>query len=561
MQIRSFLAAGAVATFLVGCGGGDINISPSNVDNSVDNSTSGGSGGSGASICASYEKDGATQSGTVNGANCVYSPAFVDYNNPLTVDLTIPNIGDGAHIFQGSLWVGENYDSDADLATAGITEGGDGPTLTISAGVTIAHQTSADFMVVNRGSQIVAEGTSSAPITFTSASDVLGTIDPEAISQWGGMVINGFGVTNKCSYTGTYGVDLALDGECHVPSEGSEGDQANNYGGINDADSSGSLEYVIVKHTGAQVANGDELNGITMGAVGSGTNVSHVEVYSVYDDGIEFFGGAVNVDHYLALYVNDDAIDIDEGYRGTVEFALVIQSETNGNRCIEADGVGSYDAAKAASDIAQGLNSQPTIRNLTCIVSPTELFDAVDSPAGTGTHDPGQGWRLREGLYPTIQNALVTSAFLPEGKLGDTDHNYCFRLTDAETENGVASGDVVVEGSIFACQDLTDGGDVLDQAAQLAFLDTDNLTCQTAETGEDPSTATANGLELLNGYYALEIADMLIPGVADVSAAIAPVGGATYIGGMTEADDWAAGWTYGLDPANRGQDIYLGDPL
>jgi len=60
MQIRSFLAAGVVATFLVGCGGGDINISPSNVDNSVDNSTSGGGGGSGASICASYEKDGVT---------------------------------------------------------------------------------------------------------------------------------------------------------------------------------------------------------------------------------------------------------------------------------------------------------------------------------------------------------------------------------------------------------------------------------------------------------------------------------------------------------------------
>lgn len=557
MQLKQITALGVLSSVLAACGGGDINIAPStSVDNSVGDNSNNVTSDGGSSECASYTSANNTKvEGFFDGTNCTYSTAFVDFNNPLTVDVTIPFIGNGAHIFQGSLWVGENYDTDAELAAAGIAKGGDGPTLTVEPGVTIAHQTSADFMVVNRGSQIIARGTEAAPITFTSASDVLGTIDPEAVSEWGGMVIDGFGVTNKCTYTGTYGVDLALDGECHVGSEGSEGDQTNNYGGNNDADNSGVLEYVIVKHTGAQVANGDELNGITFGAVGSGTKLSYIQAYSTFDDGLEFFGGAVNVDHFVGLYVNDDSLDMDEGYRGTIEFALVIQSETNGNRCIEADGIGSYssrDQATIDDLIARGLNSQPTINQLTCIVSPVEAL----ADGGTGTHDPGQGWRLREGLYPTITNALVTTAYLPDGKIGDSDHNYCFRLNSAETENGTASGDVTVEGSIFACQDISDGGDVLDQAAQLAFLNggNGNQTFQTSELGEDPTASVSNGLEILNGYFALPVADMLINGAAITAT---PVNGATFIGGVTAADDWTSGWTYGLQLGNRGQALYF----
>ena len=132
--------------------------------------------------------------------------------------------------------------------------------MTVEAGATLAWQSNANFMIINRGSQLFAVGTADAPITFTSLSDVNGTVGAEDVQQWGGMVIDGFGVTNKCAYTGTRGVDLALAGECHVASEGSAGLDENYYGGVNDADSSGRMEYVVVKHTGATVGNGDELN-------------------------------------------------------------------------------------------------------------------------------------------------------------------------------------------------------------------------------------------------------------------------------------------------------------
>ena len=74
---------------------------------------------------------------------------------------------------------------------------------------------------------------------------------------------------------------------------------------------------MVVKHTGAQVANGDELNGISLVA-GSNTIVENLQVYSTYDDGIEMFGGSVNFTNFVGVYVRDDSIDIDEGYNGTI---------------------------------------------------------------------------------------------------------------------------------------------------------------------------------------------------------------------------------------------------
>ncbi|MCJ7591262.1 MAG: hypothetical protein MUO51_07905, partial [Woeseiaceae bacterium] len=409
MNIKSVIATVVVAAALGACSSGDINIDPStNVTNS-NNTTNAGGGGNANDICASYLNTGGQKIQGVADAdgNCAYGPSFLSNVLPLKVDMTIPALPNGgAHIFGASLFVGQSYRSDAELAAAGIAQGGDGPTLTIEAGATLAFKSSKDFLVVNRGSRIVAVGRADAPITITSESDVLGTVGPEDVQQWGGMVIDGFGVTNKCAYTGTRGVDLALVGECHVDSEGSSGNDENQYGGNNDDDSSGQLEYFIVKHTGATVGNGDELNGITFGAVGRNTVVRNLEAYSTYDDGIEMFGGAVSFENYVAVYVRDDSIDIDEGWIGTIDNALVIQSATDGNHCIEADGIGDFgnlDPLVIEDFMARGLQSSPVISNLTCIIS-------ANGPA-TATHDPGAGWRLREGVTPIINDSIVIATY------------------------------------------------------------------------------------------------------------------------------------------------------
>jgi len=360
---------------------------------------------------------------------------------------------------------------------------------------------------------------------------------------------------------------LTLIGDCSRDSEGSEGEQANSYGGVNNADSSGTLQYVVVKHTGAEVANGDELNGVTFSGVGSGTTVSFLQAYSTFDDGIEFFGGAVNVDHYVGLYVNDDSIDFDEGYRGTIEYALVIQAADDGNRCVEGDGVGSHSEMRAANAVAQNLNGQPVIENLTCILS----GESTLSQGGTGTRDdPSQGLRLREGLFPVIRNALITSAYLGDRLLNDDDFNYCLRVDNGQTIASVAQndGNVLIESSIFACQDLVDGQSgtpeggaevTLTEDDLLAFLANNNSQAfQTDELGQDPSADVQNGLEILDGFFSLPLADMLIDGVAPTITAFDRGTGETpFVGAVQSSNDWTAGWAYGLEEGNQGQPLYF----
>ena len=193
MNRNTLFTVALTAIFLGGCESGDINIQPSTTVTDSNNTTSTG-GGAPNDMCASYVNSGGqTIQGVSDGANCTYSQAFVGAGNNLTVDMTIPALPNGgAHIFEGSLFVGNSYRTNADLQANNIARGGDGPTLTVEAGATLAFQTSKDFVIINRGSQIFAVGSAVNPITFTSVSDVNGTVTPEEVQAWGGMVINGF---------------------------------------------------------------------------------------------------------------------------------------------------------------------------------------------------------------------------------------------------------------------------------------------------------------------------------------------------------------------------------
>jgi hypothetical protein len=566
MNRNALFTAAIVGLALAGCESGDINIQPSTTVQDSNNTINEGGGGTPVEQCASYVNDsGQTIAGTADGDNCRYGPQFASNILPVENDLLIPALPNGgAHIFESSLFIGRTCGDDACLQAAGITQGGDGPTLTIEAGATLAFRSSSDFLVVNRGSQIVAVGTADAPITITSESDVNGTLpDPEAVQQWGGMVINGFGVTNKCEYTGTRGVDLALVGECHVDSEGSAGNDENQYGGANDDDSSGSLQYVVVKHTGATVGNGDELNGITFGAVGRNTEVSNLQMYSTFDDGIEMFGGAVNFDNYVALYVRDDSIDVDEGWTGTINNALVIQQATDGNHCIEADGIGSFssqDPAVVEDFITRGLNSSMTINNLTCVFS--------GNGPSTQTHDPGAGFRLREGLGGAINNSLVVGTFSQTNAEGDDD-NYCLRI-DNRSQGLALDGNLQLNSLLWSCGQNMRGQNLIDEngvdsgiTEEQFAIDSGNAfqTVPNAPNGDafSPTAVADTDLQILGGalsYLSLEFAASQI-NMAAAPATAAPTSG-THLGGVQEAGtDWTLGWTYGIHDGSRGQPLWI----
>lgn len=525
MKARYFplITATAMLAALGGCSGGDVNLGVETTDNSVDNSTGGGNGGGTTNPCATYTTPGGTvRQGSFDGTNCTYSSSFVSATNPLMVDLDIPFI-DGVHIFEGSLFVGESVNANAPA-------GGEGPTLTIEAGSTLVFTDAADYVLINRGSQIIADGTADAPITFTSYTDAItGTVGPEDVQQWGGMVINGNGITNNCS-----DAERTAD-QCHVVSEG----QPSNYGGNDNADNSGVLRYVVLKHTGFEVAAGDELNGVTFNAVGSGTVVENLEVYSTYDDGIEFFGGAVNVENFVGLYIRDDSIDYSDGYAGTITNALVIHPATNGNRCIEADNVGDGRTSQGeAFDTAPVSN--PTIRNLTCIPS---SFDA-------GTHGDSEGPLFRQGARVQLADSIVFGGY------GSVASNECLEVESDVSLAFAAAGQSTLNTSIIACE----------EAAKGAFANADPLADWVR--GANPST---NGANYSFNAGNVIIADaknanvrVLEPGTfytatafADPAGAAFTVGTGQQIGAVTRANDWTAGWTYGLHAANRAQPLWF----
>ncbi len=556
MNRKVLFATVLAGVALAGCDSGDINISPQTVDNSVDNSVSNPGGGTDTNPCASYQNTGGqTLQGSYDGTNCTYSPSFADAGNNVLVDLNIPALPNGgAHIFEGSLFIGQTFDNDADLAAAGISQGGDGPELTIAAGATLAWRTSANFLIINRGSRILAVGQEDAPITFTSESDVLGTVGPEDVQQWGGMVINGFGVTNKCQYTGSVaGGDLATT-DCHVDAEGAAGLDESQYGGDNNDDSSGRLEYVVVKHTGATVGNGDELNGISFGGVGGNTIVRNLQVYSTFDDGIEMFGGAVSFENFVGVYVRDDSIDIDEGWSGSITNALVIQSETDGNHCIEADGIGSFsdlDPAVVEDFIARGLNSNFTISNLTCIVSP--------NGAATATHDPGAGWRLREGLFADINDSLLIGSFA-EADATSSNDNYGIRI-DNRTQQAALDGDLNFNSVILAFQEAFRGQTFPDgTTTEESFFAAEGGVSATVTGTTDATAAADPDLQLLerdtNGIpiFSIPYATMAVDGAVPAGA---PQSG-DFIGAVSLGiPDWTRGWTYGIHPDNRAQPLWF----
>ena len=203
----------------------------------------------------------------------------------------------------------------------------DGTTLTIPAGTIIkaASGTGADAstLIVARGGKMIANGTADNPIIMTAAADnieVGGTypesgpaLNVDTRGLWGGLLILG---KAPCSFKSDV-TELQIEG---IPTSDTNG----LYGGSVADDNSGSFQYISIRHGGAEIGEGNEINGLTLGGVGSGTTVNQIEVLGNVDDGIEFFGGTVKATNLLVWGQGDDAIDVDQGYAGTIDGALVV---------------------------------------------------------------------------------------------------------------------------------------------------------------------------------------------------------------------------------------------
>jgi hypothetical protein len=197
-----------------------------------------------------------------------------------------------------------------------------GVTLTIQPGTVIKGQegegADASALMIARGGKLVAVGTANEPIIFTSVLDDIQpgetagtTLDMDDRGKWGGLVILGKAPISASA------IEAQIEG---VPA----GEALGLYGGDVASDDSGDISYVSIRHGGTVLTGGSEINGLTLGGVGSGTTISNIEIFGNVDDGVEFFGGTVDVSNLLVSYQGDDGIDIDQAYSGTISGFMVV---------------------------------------------------------------------------------------------------------------------------------------------------------------------------------------------------------------------------------------------
>ncbi|TAE35552.1 MAG: Ig-like domain repeat protein [Runella slithyformis] len=275
---------------------------------------------------------------------------------------------------KGFVRVGEDLRIDGTPTKTGI--------LTIEAGtVIIGERSSKAVLIINRGSQIIANGTADAPIVFTSER----AVGEREAGDWGGLVICGRAINNLIT-GGVRGV-----GEL-------EGQYGAFHGGTNTADNSGSLKYVRVEYAGIPINPNQEVNSFTFGSVGSGTTMEYLQASFGGDDSFEWFGGAANAKYLVAYRGLDDDFDIDNGFVGNLQYGIGIrgasladQSGSNGFE-IDNDGGGTTNTPITA----------PVMSNFTLIGPKETNATAVNPSFQNGMH-------FRRGPQPKIYNTFVTS--------------------------------------------------------------------------------------------------------------------------------------------------------
>ncbi|WP_116127543.1 T9SS type A sorting domain-containing protein [Lewinella sp. IMCC34183] len=399
--------------------------------------------------------------------------------------------------------VGETtYDwtSDNEYVLDGLVFLEAGGVLNIEAGTVIRGANSADIttgdptsaLIIARDAQIFARGTADAPIIFTAFDDDVndpGDLTTADRGDWGGLIILGNATIAR------------PNGEDNI--EGIESSEARaTFGGTDDEDNSGVLNYVSIRHGGAQLSTDNEINGLTLGGVGSGTEIDFIEVFANLDDGIEWFGGTVNVKHASVSFCGDDSYDYDYGWRGNGQFWFSIQEPANGTgRAGEHDG---------ASPDEQEPFSQPTISNATFIGVGS---DATPAGGDALRGNPAVAVLFRDNAAGYYWNSIFTGfngAAIALENLADSDvDSYArFQAGDLDFRNNIF--DDFGEGNTAADLFLAyNGTEQVDEAASAAIataltenneIGTPGLAgiSRTADGGLDPRI-NAGGLALGGG--------------------------------------------------------------
>jgi len=308
-----------------------------------------------------------------------------------------------------------------------------GATLTIEGGTIVkgeaGTQQNATALLVARDGTLNANGTADAPIIFTSFADEITpeqvasgdftspNLDPNISGLWGGVIVLGNAPISASNEGGDIN-EVQIEG---IPTSDSNG----LYGGNDPNDSSGSITYISIRHGGSNIGEGNEINGLTLGGVGDGTVIENIEIVANQDDGVEWFGGTVNVSNVLVWNSGDDAIDTDQAWSGTVDNMLIVSP---GDSPYELDGPeGSFTS------------TGHTITNATVFVSGNGAEEMIDV-------DDNSDLFMSNILLFGLEEGNIISSDYPE--FAANENGYSITSIEVVLPEGSAVADFFPEGLI-----------------------------------------------------------------------------------------------------------------
>lgn len=505
------------------------------------------------------------------GASCGCPPVA---SRPTVTVSTLPGFTAIAGTYGGELTAGANFTCDKNYLLDQKIYIPAGQILSIQPGTVIkgaitagtgtltVDPAKATALVIERGGKIIASGTEDCPIVFTAQADPLdGSYSISNKGVWGGITILGK-ATNNLSLAangpfvaGGAGKLAVADGLGTI-----EGFATSNYQdryGVNtstvviagegvsqsfdDNDNSGILRYVSIRHSGAILAVGAEINGLTLGSVGRGTSIEHLEIISCADDNIEFFGGTVNVKYITGLFGNDDMFDYDLGWSGKAQFLFGMK----GDLTFSQDADNGFEADSDDNKSNNNPKSHPIVYNATIVGNAkTALTSDNSSIAAINAKELTEG-EIYNSIFANFKNGLnlVKSVGTRTGGF-EAYHNW------ANTGgNGLNSLKVKCNTFVGVTNPITVG------SATTALLSSDNTQFTTTDLNTIVVGNTLPGfnydftVNTSNNQFTVKNDVIPNPALSTAGCPVAPVDGffvpAAYRGAFASTgDNWLSTWSY-----------------
>jgi hypothetical protein len=350
---------------------------------------------------------------------CSKKDAIIDDTTPPVIVQPTTGVEVSGDITANTTWTADKI-----YTLKGFVYVTNGATLTIQPGTIVkGDKASKGTLIITRGAKIDATGTVDKPIVFTS-SFAAGTRNA---GDWGGIILLGKAPVNQGD---NVGIEGGLD---------AKGDAAKyiQYGGTVANDNSGTLKYVRIEYAGIPFSPDNEINGLTMGGVGTGTTIDYVQVYRSGDDAFEWFGGSVNAKHLLAIGSTDDDFDTDFGFSGKVQYGIAQRyptiADVSGSNAFESDNDGS------GSDKAP--QTSAVFSNMTLVgpVIPTGGATTIPSVNANYQHAAQIRRNSAESILNSVFVGFVDGIYIDDSKV----------TTAASTSTNFTAGRLVFANNII----------------------------------------------------------------------------------------------------------------